>query len=394
MTTSHASTRSTVPASPSASLFAASPIATPRSRYGGSSVAMLVALLALGGCARSVEPSVEVPPDVVPGTSSLLESCLLGGGEFTLRHEVNNNDTSPHGDVVSFTVSGERLAVGSADGTIKLWTLDGFVATLASGALTYGPELATTEPRDLTFLGEEIVSGDARGLVTAFQTSGELRVLGGTTPDYSIVAVAIGPAVGTGSVRLAHADTSVGGNVLIREVDGDAVVGPLATGLELITDLHFLTDGTLLAAGEGGPSGSLARYDATGARIAASDDTDAIGEFDAAGGVVAAITPSSLDLYDEDLVRRARIVDGVTSPRSVALSTRGRVAFAIVDYGSSVERWDSVTLVAFDTATGAVLAGIDAPAALRIDTTPEADVAFVAARDGWVRAYGCRALTP
>lgn len=354
----------------------------------------LAAVLALAGCARSFGADAEVPPDVVlPADESLLESCLLSGGALTLRNAVDNDDVTEHGDVVSFAVSGERLAVGTVDGTIKLWTLDGFLATLSSGALVYGPELATTEARDLAFLGEEVVSGDARGLVSAFRTSGEFRILGGTTPDYSIVAVAIAAGVDASSARLAHADTSTGGNVLIRQVDGDGVVGPLATGLESISDLHFLADGTLLVAGAGGAAGSLARYDATGARIATVDDADAVRALDAAGGVVAAIAPGRLDLYDEDLVLRARIVEGVTSPLSVALSAHGHIAFTIVDYGSSPDRWDNVTLVAWSTATGEALASVAVPAAVLVDTSPDADAAFVAARDGWLRAYGCSAPT-
>jgi len=372
MTTSHAFIRSTLPA---------------------SHTAMLAALLALGGCARSVEPSVEVPPDVVvPGTSSLLESCLLGGGELTLRHEVNNNDTSPHGDVVSFTVSDERLAVGSADGTIKLWTLDGFVATLASGALTYGPELATTEPRDLTFLGEEIVSGDARGLVTAFQTSGELRVLGGTMPDTAIVAIAIAPETLTHggfsvlrSARLAHADTQVGGNVIVRELDGDLVVGPLASALDSVTDLQFADDGTLLVAGLVARSGGLQRYDVSGARIATATDAGAVRAIDTAGALVAAVTEDTLSLYDDGLLLRGRIRAEAHAPLGVALSAHGRIAFTI---GADE------SLLAWETETGTVLARIDVPDAVRIDTSPEADTAFVAARDGWLRAYGCHALAP
>lgn len=368
-------------------------LSSPGLRRAGLAIA-LAAALALVGCAHSFAPAA--PPDVVvPVDESALESCLLAGGELTLRNAVDNDDVTEHGDVVSFAVAGERLAVGTADGTIKLWGLDGFVAALSSGMLVYGAELATTEPRDLAFLGEEIVSGDARGLVSAFQASGDFRILGGTTPDYSIVAVAIAPAIGTGIARLAHADTSGGGNVLIREVEGNAVVGPLATGLEAITDLHFLADGTLLVAGEGGPNGSLARYDATGARIAANDDTDAIRAFDAAGGVVAAVTLASLDLYDEELALRARIVDGVGLPRSVALSAHGDIAFTLVDYGSSAEGWLNVTLVAWSTATGTVLATVEeANEAAFVDTSPEADAVFVAARDGWLRAYGCTVPAP
>ena len=393
MKTSHAFTRSTRPT---------------------SHAAVLATLVALGACARSVEPSVDAPPDlvsmpdggvdaavvtppavVVPGASSLLESCLLGGGELTLRHEVNNNDTSPHGDVVSFAVSGERLAAGSADGTIKLWTLDGFVATLASGILTYGPELATTEPRDLTFLGEEIVSGDARGLVTAFQTSGEMRVLGGTMPDTAIVAIAIAPATLTSGstggadvlhgARLAHADTQVGGNVIVRELDGDLVVGPLATALDSVTDLQFADDGTLLVAGTNASGGGLQRYDVSGARIATAPDAGAVRAIDTAGALVAAVTEDTLSLYDDALSLRGRIRAEEHAPLGVALSARGRIAFTI---GADE------SLLAWDTETGIVLARIEVPAAVHIDTSPDADTAFVAAHDGWLRAYGCRALTP
>ena len=82
-------------------------------------------------------------------------------------------------------------------------------------------------------------------------------------------------------------------------------------------------------------------------------------------------------------------------PRSVALSAHGDIAFTLVDYGSSAEGWLNVTLVAWSTATGTVLATVEeANEAAFVDTSPEADTGFVAARDGWLRAYGCTGPAP
>ena len=116
------------------------------------------------------------------------------------------------------------LAVGSDDGFVKEWTLEGLVASIGTTVLTYGPEMPAMPAADLAFRGDWIVVADINGLVTAWATDGVMQVLGGTEPGISMTAVAIDPTGNT----LAHAEAVSGGNIMVRTLDGSRdFVGPV-----------------------------------------------------------------------------------------------------------------------------------------------------------------------
>lgn len=321
-----------------------------------------------------VSPTVEVHVPLSPiapnlTVQSTLSRCLLDGGELVLRHAVDNDDVAEHGAVISFAASDERLAVGAADGTLKLWTLDGFLGTLSAGELLYGAELAATPALDLVFLGDEVVGGDARGLVTAWRVPspdelffGDFRVLGGTDPDVAIVSV----AVDARGEWLAHAEAREGGAVRLRALDGTTVVGPIDTAMEVVSDLAF--DGEALFVGGDG----LARFDLEGTEVARVAYLTS--ELDARGGVVASVGDGNVGLFDAALNLRWKVGSDAIS---IALASDSLVVLTL-----SAER-----LEVRASEDGRLLADTEVPNGVLVRS--DAGAVLTASEDGWVRAFGC-----
>jgi len=366
---------------------------------------VVLALLGLG-CSTSTSvpaplPSTAIPvttigtrPGVLPPaavTPGALEACLARtGATLTEIQAVNNNDTTAHGDIVTFAVSSDRrLAVAAQDGSVKFWSLDGFLGVAGGPVLTYGPEVPTALAADLAWLGDRVAVGDVSGLVTDYDVAGDSSILGGVEPGTAITAVA---TTGDGTL-LAHADVRSTGHVTVRSMSGTDVVGPLAVTMDGVHDLAFLPDDTLIVAGglaSPWPSAAvLERWDTTpGApvqlvRYQAVSGTDFSGVATSLNGdVVAAVSADVI-----------AILDGALNERVVApLTGAGNVGVAVTLGGHFALTAGSDGLVrALDTtdAHQVTSLGVADPVAIRID--PAGELLFVASRGGLVHAYACRA---
>ncbi len=318
------------------------------------------------------ELDLTIPVEPIP-TPSQLTRCLDDGGRLLEVDAIDNDDTAEHGEVVAFDVSdGGRLAVATVDGNIKLWTLAGLEEVLEPGIFAYGVEFGAPVSTDLAFVDERVVTADAGGLVSMETVWGGFDVLGGTTPDTPMTAVAVDPA----GTLVAHADAG-GGNVLLRDLETRDVRGPLASAIRDVTDLAFLEDGSLLIAGSG-DSPRLERWGAGDGAEAFWDGADAIREIAGAAGVVAAAGGEAIQVFDSALERRVRIDAIAHGARSVSLTSDGGVVFTVGDEGA---------LRAWSARDGGLLSGfaIEAPVSVR---TWE-DLVFVASRDGMLRAFAC-----
>jgi WD40 repeat protein len=354
--------------------------------------------LCFAGCAdshggieepRPIEIVVEVvttpAPSTFAATRTALEACLEGGGALAEVATVNNDDVREHGDVLTFEVAEDRrIAVASEDGTIKLWTLEGFVGEIATGVLGYGVETTGPVTNDLFFDDEWVVAGDVAGMVSGWSPEGEVRVYGGTDPDVAIVAIAFDG----GRRRLAQADQL--GRVMVRGVEDATTFGPLDTTLTLVRDLAVLPDGRLLVAGGAGHATAplLELRDA-------SDPTVIVATFEtdrsslALDGVALSrgaetLAVASQDLVaglDRDLGLRWVAAGGDHAPVGVAVSATGRVVLSAGAEGS---------LVARSGVDGAELARVDVadPVGVRVD--PVGDVVLVGSRAGLLHAFACR----
>lgn len=320
-----------------------------------------------------LEASVELAPlrvDPPPPTSELT-LCLESGGSLVVLDAIDNDDTREHGEVVAFGVSPEgRLAVATADANIKLWTLEGFVDELSPAVFTYGPEVAAPLSVDLAFLDEQVLSADRGGLVSR-QSEFGFEVVGGTTPETSMTAVAVAR-----DGRVAHADEGSFGNVMIRDLATSEVRGPLDVRSIVVRDLAFGDDGALFVVGLG--EGSLLERWGADEREASALLGSVVEEIDSARDVVVAASADALDVFDAALVPRLTITSVGHGGRSVALTEDGRVAFTVGDEGA---------LRAWSTVDGRELGQLAIEDPLRVRAA--LDLAFVASRDGMLHAIGC-----
>jgi WD40 repeat protein len=345
-------------------------------------------LLLLSGCAAAHDPEpppvdpidpepiggvqVIVPPISAPAG---LDACLEAGGALTPVASVNNDDVTEHGDLNTLAVHADgRIAVASADGTIKMWTVeDGFLGQLATGQILYGPELGATPAADLLFHDGWVVSGDVRGLVTAWTLEGDMQIWGGTDPDISIVAIAYDAA----SQRLAHADTQAGGHVMVRALADGGVVGPLATELGAVRDLAFLADGSLLLGGSGLELRAPGDPTMVTARIALPE----VSQVAVAEGVIAAAGPTFVGVLDETLSPAWQRDVSDHAPIGVVLTTGGAHAISAGADGS---------LRVFRTSDGEEIGAADVADPVVIRAEPTGRALFVGSREGLVHVFECR----
>lgn len=357
--------------------------------------APLALLLVLSGCASLHDSApVDVPPEVSvvttprpeafpPLPESGFESCLLEGGELTLVASVDNDDTTDHGVLWTFAIGADRrIAVAAEDGTIKLWTLDGFLSELDPGAFLYGVEVEGAQVQDLTFLDDTIVAGDVRGVVSAW-SDGFPRVVGGGDPDTGIVAVAVDPD----RRWVAHADDTAGGHVMVRGMDDAVTFGPLETGLTEVRDLAYV-GGRLLLAGRGELPGLELRAadDPTvlGGRLDVEGSFSGITEVAVSGGgeTIAFVTLETVGVTGPDLDLRWTTADGHSHvPLGVDVAETGRVLFTVGAEGR-LRAWSGVDGASLATAE------VPDPVTVRVDRT--GDLVVVGSRDGVLRAYSCR----
>ncbi len=315
-------------------------------------------------------------PEAAPATLELA-ACLEGGGSLEEVATVNNDDTTEHGDVLTFAVAPDRrIAVAAEDGTIKLWTLEGFLGALEPGMLTYGPELGTVPVNDLAFDAEWIIAGDAQGLVGAWTMEGGFRIVGGTDPGIRIDAVALDHA----RRFVAHADEREGGHVMVRSLDDATMWGPLETGLTQVRDLAYHGERLLLAGGDAVAAVEL--RDAEDPTLVVGDwygaaIPGAVREVAVSPSVIAAATPAGVVGLDGGLGERWQ---SAHVARSVSVTPDGAVVFAATDGA----------LVALGGEAGEELATIevDDPVTVRID--PAGGVVLAASRGGLLHAFACR----
>jgi len=347
-----------------------------------------IALLLFGACASSETITPERAPitalgdiriahevPIVPAVeTTALARCLLEGGALEVVDSVDNDDVAEHGQVLTFDVSGERrIAVAAEDGTIKLWTLEGFVGSVEPARLTYGPEVPLAPAPDVAFWNGALLSGDVRGMVGIFDMESlGLRPIGGAEPGVAIRAVA---ARGD---RFAHAEDTRGGNVIVRGLTSGELHGPLATGAVDVRDLAFTDEDALVLGGGDDGEGVLERWEDEVRTAAQRLDSEVV-EVATAGPRVAAVGEGYLALLDADLDLE-RTVAFELAPRSVDLTPQGDVALMATE----------AVLAAWDAGAGEPLAVLPLEDLVRVRVESAGELAFTASADGTIRALGCR----
>jgi WD40 repeat protein len=326
------------------------------------------------------DPDPETDPD--PDPIAALEACLAGGGALEVVASVDNDDITEHGDVITLAVDPSgTIAVSTVDGTIKLWSLEsGFVGERSTRELLYGTERSSAIAADLVYYEGWLVAGDQRGVVTGWTDDGTQRVFGGTIPDLAITAVAIDAE----RDRLAHADASEGGGVVVRGLESGEHFGPFATSLSSVRDLAFTSDGSLLLAGGSEHGGAIelrAGSDLAGEPLDFAAEGAAFAEIAAARDVIAAVSANRLVILDASLAPSSDLDVSDRAPTSISLSPDGHLAFTANGDGSLDVR---------DTDGGSVLGSIDIedPVVVRSDLAGRS--VFVGSRSGAISVVECR----
>lgn len=338
-------------------------------------------------------------------SASALEECLNNAGHLVEVDRVYNNDTTAHGAITAFSVSeGGSLGVASEDGVVKFWTLDEFVGSVNHAALSYGAELAAAPADDLAFFGEELMLADTQGLVTGWYSDGSMRIVGGTEPGVAIRAVASDDA----RARVAHAEDVLHGRIMVRGVGDDAaVVGPLPTSIDWVSDLAFFPDGRLVVVGATGVTAVLeifsadltavvARYSATEERAIGFGAPRLPEEVTVAGDRVIVALLDEVQTFDATLRLLSRSRD-LTVSRSVSASESGRYAF-VADESYGLPAGIHHVLTTFDTETGVMLSSARLAAtgdralgtAASVRTELQSGLVFVAFSNGDIVALACQ----
>lgn len=369
-------------------------------RHRTNSIGLFLTLAALAGagCSSARERgSVETPssPSVTLALPSLgiaprndLETCLAAGGELVMVGEVDNNDQADHGALLTFGISrGGLLAAAGADGTLKFWSFDEeLLATVDGSALTYGSEVGAVPITDVAFGGDEAaITADVRGLVSSMSADGSFYVLGGTTPDVPIVAVAFDE----GTERIAHAQSAADVVPLVIRAIGSVEEGAepvieIGDTLDEITDLGFSSRGDLLVAGGHGGAAAIEIRGAADLRtVRARVQVHGAPYVELAlapeGDLGAAIAPGRIDLLRDDAIERT-IDLGEDAPASVDVTPSGAIVFSAGARGE---------LVAHRTSDGVELARVRADAPVRVRVDPTGRRVIVGSSDALLHAFAC-----
>ncbi len=154
-------------------------------------------MLALAGCAADGQPETPEPPDPPIVGELRLEQCLVGGGRLVPAWSVSNQ----HGPVTSMASTPTRIVLGSADGSVKQWSLNGEGATygdtfrgttgIAVGGLAIARDGALLGADDSGKLSEWSLA-DASPMRSTPVIDGPLRIV--AIEEHSrVVAAARGP---------------------------------------------------------------------------------------------------------------------------------------------------------------------------------------------------------
>ncbi len=331
---------------------------------------LLVLVAACGNDGSQVDPPIE---------ASAIERCLTEGGALRPLWATSNQ----HGPVTSIAVGGSTIVLGSADGSVKQWDVEG-------ASPSYGTPFV-----DDTGIGVDAVAFSSDGQVLGVDRQGRLsewrlsdaramRTIPVADVPLEVVAVsehAEQAAVARGS---AHPEIEI-----VDRATG-AIGAPLQTTLWGVHSIVYGHGGALFTAGHwygvpmierramSAPSDVIEVW----ADMAMTAHVHAIAVDPyvtrmAAGGdqFVAVLDPKAL-------ASDATIVREVEGHRAIDVAVLGTRVFATVGQEGTLRLWSATT------AEPLAMLEIPEPIGLGVDAAGE--TLFTAGPDGMLRAFGCR----
>jgi WD40 repeat protein len=194
-------------------------------------------------------------PDLPDGAvaASGLGPCVAAGGTLSAVDVIDNNVVTDHGDLVTIALSsGGEIGVASADGALKIWTVESRLAgEIRDNVIAYETafgEHVRPVSRALAYApdGAFLAAGSDDGAVNLWDTGAESSIAAFDLGDDGVTAV----AVRADGAEVAMADASHAGNVRVAATTAGATPSdPIGTGLWGVASLLYLPDGTLVLAG-------------------------------------------------------------------------------------------------------------------------------------------------
>lgn len=330
---------------------------------------LLVMIAACGTDGSGGEPPI-------PTELSAIERCLADGGSVRQLWATSNQ----RGPVTSIAVAGSTIVLGSADGSVKQWDVDG-------SSPSYGTPLL-----DETDIGVDAVAFSSDGLVLGVDRLGrfnEWRLSDGramrTIPisDAPLEVVAV-------SEHGEQAAVARGAEIQTIDRATGVVSTALPTTLWGVSSVVYGHGGVLFTAGHwyGVPMIERREMSAPAEVIEAWADMGMTAHVNAiaidpyvtrmaAGGddFVAVLAPKALE-------SSATIVRDAPGHRAIDVALLGLGVFATAGQEGTLRLWSATT------AEPIAMLEIPEPVGLGVDARGE--TVFTAGPDGMLRAFGCR----
>lgn len=338
--------------------------------------------IVLTGCLGGTEPIEPDDPPIDPPIDppvelSPIERCLSDGGTLQQLWAASNQ----HGPVTSIAVEGSTIVLGSADGSVKQWNVDGSEPSYGRPFRDDTGVIATA----VAFTGDGgLVAGDADGTVTEWSLDAGAPVRSMGVGDQTLVAVA-----GNAShLVVARGETS-GELTLIDRATGTPQA-PLYTTLWGGTVVAFAPGGQLYTAGHNYGVPLIER------RELASPDEVVSAWFDQQLPIAGNVLALAVDRATTTLVAGGRDWVAAFDPRELATPRHfvavdghdaagavllGRDLFATAGREGTLRIWSK---------TAEPLAMIEVPEPVGIGIDGAGTTLFTSGPDGELHAFGCR----
>lgn len=315
------------------------------------------------------------PPGNPPTEPSAIERCLAEGGSLRQLWATSNQ----HGPVTSIAVGGSTIVLGSADGSVKQWDVDG-------SSPSYGTPFV-----DDTGIGVDAVAFSSDGHVLGVDRSGrfnEWRL--SDARAMRTIPIADGPLEAVAvSEHAEQAAVARGAEIQTIDRDNGAVSAPLPTTLWGVTSIVYGHGGVMFTAGHSygvrmierravaEPEDVIERWSD---RVIATVQAVAIDPYVtrmAAVGTdfVAVLEPKALE-SGETIVRE------VAGHQAVDVALLGLHVFATAGQEGTLRLWSATT--------AEPLAMLEIPEPVGLGVDDRGETVFTAGPDGMLRAFGCR----
>jgi len=319
-----------------------------------------------------IDPPIDPPVELSP-----IERCLTSGGTLQELWATSNQ----HGPVTSIAVEGSTVVLGSADGSVKQWSVDGSEPSYGRPFQDDVGVVATA----VAFTGDgSLVAGDASGKVTAWDLGGVSPVLAMGVGDRSLVSVA-----GNAShFAVARGETSFE-LTLIDRMTG-AASAPLRTLLWGSTVVAFAPGGLLYTAGHNYGVPSIERRELTAPDDVVSEWFDP--HLPIGGNVLALAVDRAVTTlvaggsgwvaeFDPRVLTEPRHFVATADHVAVGTVLLGRDLFATAGQEGTLRIWSN---------TAEPLAMIEVPEPVGVGIDGAGTTLFTSGPDGELHAFGCR----